>query len=77
MGSCAIDGSPSNHRNFFDAERRKEIAPIIKKFNLNKRVEPLNKFIKIDASVPGCPMIGDKFVEVLNKHFKEFGIKTK
>jgi len=74
IGSCAIDGSPSNHRNFFDAARKKEIMPIIKKFNLNKRVEPLNKFIKVDTIVPGCPMMEGKFIEVLNKYFKEFGI---
>jgi coenzyme F420-reducing hydrogenase gamma subunit len=74
IGSCAIDGNPSNHRNFFDPEKRKDIMPIIKKFDLNKRVEPLNKFIKVDAIVPGCPMVEDKFIEVLNKYFKEFGI---
>ena len=76
LGSCAVNGSPSNHRNFFDKEKMKDIMPIIKKFNLNKKVEPLSKFIKVDASVPGCPMMGDKFIEVIYQYFDEFGIKV-
>jgi coenzyme F420-reducing hydrogenase gamma subunit len=75
VGSCATEGAPSNHRNFFDAARKKEIEHVIKKFKLNWRVEPLSMFIKVDGIVPGCPMMGGKFVEVLNGYFKEFGIK--
>jgi sulfhydrogenase subunit delta len=74
IGSCAIDGSPSNHRNFFDKERMEEITPILKHFDLNKRVEPLKKFVKVDGEVPGCPMNDKAFVEVVNKALKDFGI---
>ena len=76
LGSCAINGAPSNHRNFFDREKMEEIKPILKKFNLNKKVEPLKKFIKVDAQVPGCPMMPEKFIEIMYKYFEEFGVKA-
>jgi coenzyme F420-reducing hydrogenase gamma subunit len=74
IGTCAIDGSPSNHRNFFDRAKMKEIRPIMKKFGHIKKVVPLKKFVKVDAEVPGCPIIEEKFVECMEKYLKEFGV---
>lgn len=74
IGSCAINGTPSNHRNFFDEKKFQEISPILKRFNLNKNVEPLEKFVKVDSKVEGCPINEEKFVEVLNSYLKEFGV---
>lgn len=74
IGSCAINGSPSNHRNSFDKKTLEEIKPTLKKFKLNTKVHPLKKYIKVDAEVPGCPMIEKTFVEVVNKYLKEFKV---
>ncbi|MFH1978332.1 MAG: hypothetical protein ABIJ92_03335 [Candidatus Aenigmatarchaeota archaeon] len=76
FGSCAISGTPSNHRNFFDKEKLEEIDFIVKRFKLNKKVEPLNKFIKVDVEVPGCPIIEKIFIDQMYKYFEEFGIKV-
>ena len=74
IGSCAIDGSPSNLRNFFDDEKMKEIKHILKKFGHRKKVLPLKEFVKVDAEVEGCPMIEERFIEVVNKYLKEFKV---
>jgi len=76
LGSCAIDGTPSNHRNFFLEPKLGDIMPLIKKFDLNVKVEPLNKFVKVDDVVPGCPMIPATFLNVMYKYFEEFGLKV-
>ena len=71
IGSCAITGAPSNIRNFFDKDRLKEIEPILKKFNYRENISPLSEIVKVDESVPGCPMDEKKFIEVVEKHIKE------
>lgn len=74
IGSCAIDGSPANHRNFFDRATKKEIRPIMKKFGHIKKVVPLNKIVEVDAEVPGCPIIEKAFVDCLENYLKEFKV---
>jgi len=74
IGSCAISGSPSNHRNFFDKKRLKEIRPILNKFDLFEKVEPIKKFVKVDGEVPGCPMNEDAFIKAMEKYLGEFKI---
>ena len=74
IGSCAIDGSPSNQRNFFDKGRKGEIKFILDKFGHREKVSPLNEIVKVDDNVSGCPMIEEKFIEVLNKYLKEFKV---
>lgn len=37
IGSCAINGKPSNLRNYFDKERLKEIKPVLDKFGHMKK----------------------------------------
>lgn len=74
IGSCAIDGSPSNHRNFFDEQTTKEILPILNKFPYRKKVSPLHEIIKVDETVPGCPIVEESFLNILNKYLLEFGI---
>jgi len=68
IGSCAIDGSPSNQRNFFDSKTKEEIAFLLKKFRLNEKVYPLKNFVAVDEIVPGCPMVEDKFIQTLEKY---------
>jgi coenzyme F420-reducing hydrogenase gamma subunit len=74
IGSCAIDGTPSNYRNFFDKEKLKEIKNILDSFGHRKKVLPLKEFVKVDAIVEGCPMIEERFIDVLNKYLKEFKV---
>ena len=75
MGSCAINGCPSNLRNFFDEERTREIKPIVEKFGHREKVSPISELVKADDSIPGCPMQEEKFIEVMEKYLKEFGVK--
>ena len=67
IGNCAISGSPSNSRNFFDEERKKEIEPIIRKFGHLKKVLSVKDVVKVDGEIPGCPLEEDKFVRFFEK----------
>ena len=71
IGSCAITGFPSNNRNFFNEKQLKGIEPFLKKFNHLKKVEPVSKFVKVDAVVNGCPMDADSFVSLFESFLKE------
>ncbi|MBU5558013.1 MAG: hypothetical protein QW751_01210 [Candidatus Aenigmatarchaeota archaeon] len=73
MGACAIDATPSAHRNFFAKKELREINPILKKFNYLDKVYPLSKFVKVDYQVPGCPMDQMKFIELV-ENFIEKGV---
>jgi len=74
IGSCAVTGMPSAQRNFFDEERKAEIAPILERFKHREKVVPLKEIVQVDDEVPGCAMNEERFLEVLNKYLKEFGV---
>lgn len=74
VGSCACTGMPSAQRNLFDKAMQAEIEERLLKHNLRKNVEPINKFIKVDDYVMGCPMGEEIFVKTLNKYFTLFGV---
>ena len=67
MGSGAIDGCPSNQRNKFNKRKKEIIQPMIKKLNQNKSIEPLNKFVKVDAEIPGCPISEKDLIKRLDE----------
>lgn len=75
LGSCAINGSPSNHRNFFDEKTLAEIKPILEKFGHRDKIVPLKELIKVDAEVSGCPIVDQEFLRVLENYLKEFGVR--
>jgi NAD-reducing hydrogenase small subunit len=75
IGSCAVNGSPSNQRNFFSEDTKKEIKMVLDNFGHRDKVSALNEIVKVDENVPSCPMDEDKFLEVLNKYLKEFKVK--
>ncbi len=75
VGSCACTGAPSNQRNSFSSEQLAEIKPILRKFGYRKKAAAVNEIVKVDASVPGCPMDEKIFLEAMDKMLKEFGIK--
>jgi len=74
IGSCAVNGSPSNQRNFFSVDTKNEIKMVLDNFGHRDKVSPLNEIVKVDENVLGCPMNEEKFLEVLNKYLKEFKV---
>jgi sulfhydrogenase subunit delta len=68
IGSCAVTGSPSNQRNFFDPNKLQEIKPILEKFRYKEKVLKVSDVVKVDAVVPGCPMDEKTFLQVMNKY---------
>ena len=74
IGSCAVNGSPSNQRNFFSEDTKREIKLTLDQFGHREKVSPLNEIVNVDDNVPGCPMDEAKFLEVLNKYLKEFKV---
>jgi coenzyme F420-reducing hydrogenase gamma subunit len=74
IGSCAVNGSPSNQRNFFSDDTKKEIKMTLDNFGHKDKVSALNEIVKVDENVSGCPMDEDKFLEVLDKYLKEFKV---
>jgi len=74
IGSCAVNGSPSNQRNFFSEDTTKEIKMILDDFGHRDKVSALNELVKVDDTVPGCPMDENKFLGVLDKYLKEFKV---
>ncbi len=74
IGTCAINGQPSNLRNFFDEERKKEIQFLLDRFKHLEKVKAPPEIIKVDDIVNGCPMIEEQFINTLNKYLKQFGV---
>lgn len=68
VGSCAVTGSPSNQRNFFDQKNLAEIKPILDKFKYKEKVLKIADVVKVDEVVPGCPMNEQTFLRVVNKY---------
>ena len=67
IGSCAVTGSPSNQRNFFNENQNKEIKAILEKFKYKDKVLKLADVVKVDAAIPGCPMNERLFLEIMKK----------
>ncbi len=74
IGSCAITGAPNNYRNYFDAKTLEEIKPILERFGHRDKVVGIGELVKVDSQVPGCPILDNKFIEVLEGYMREFGI---
>lgn len=67
VGACAVVGSPSNQRNFFDQAKLEEIKPILEKFKYKEKVLKLSDVVKVDESITGCPMNEEIFLKIINK----------
>lgn len=74
IGTCATTGQPAGQRNFFNEEQKNEVAPLVEKFHQLPKVLSVKEVVKVDFEVPGCPMIDEKFIEVLNSLLKEFNV---
>lgn len=74
VGACACTGMPSSQRNSFDGATKKEIEDFLRQHSLWDNVLTVKDVVKVDDSLPGCPMDGKMFVSLINKYFEEFGI---
>lgn len=72
LGSGAVNGYPSNQRNKFDKIKKKEIASLIAKLDQIKEILPLNKFVKVDDKINGCPVDEDELIEKIDCYIKKF-----
>ncbi|OGK25887.1 hypothetical protein A3A46_02535 [Candidatus Roizmanbacteria bacterium RIFCSPLOWO2_01_FULL_37_13] len=67
IGSCAVVGSPSNQRNFFNRSQLDEIRPILERFKYKEKVLKLSDIVKVDDVVNGCPMNEAVFLQIMDK----------
>lgn len=68
IGACAVTAMPSGWRNSFDEQTKQEIAFLVDRFSHLPKVEPVSAFVKVDESVPGCPMNEQTFLAVVDKY---------
>lgn len=72
IGACAVIGMPSGQRNTFTAAQRQEIQYLIDRFKALPKVLKVSDVVKVDASVPGCPMDPKLFMQAVDTLVKEF-----
>lgn len=70
LGSGACNGYPSNQRNKFPVEKKKQIQPLIEKFHQLKTIEPLDKFVKVDDKIDGCPVSEQDLTKKIEGYLK-------
>ncbi|MFH0885006.1 MAG: hypothetical protein V1861_04810 [Candidatus Micrarchaeota archaeon] len=75
IGSCACTGGPSAQRNTFPEHLKLKIEPFLQKWDLYKDVLRLDQVVEVDDRVDGCPMMEQRFLQVLDKYLVEFGVK--
>lgn len=75
IGACAVSAMPSGWRNTFDEKTKQEIQFLVDRFSHLDKVQPLSAFVKIDESIPGCPMNEAKFLEIFNNYLSIKDIK--
>ena len=73
IGTCALNGLPSAQRNNFSDALKKEIKPLVEKLGQLERMKAPTEIIKVEETVPGCPMLENKFVEVMEKYIRQRG----
>ncbi|MBC7074182.1 hypothetical protein H5T58_02225 [Candidatus Parcubacteria bacterium] len=61
VGNCAALGGIPEMKNYQGKE--KTIRYIYRKLNVeNPEIKPINKFVKVDFVIPGCPINGEEFL---------------
>ncbi|MFH1585207.1 MAG: hypothetical protein ABIB79_00385 [archaeon] len=56
LGSGASNGYPSDQRNKFTPAKKKQIAELIETLGQTKTIESLEKYVKVDDKIDGCPV---------------------
>lgn len=72
IGSCAVNGSPSNARNSFDEARTQKVSALVAAMHQLPKVHPIKEYVQVDADVPGCAMLEPQFLAILTKYVVEF-----
>lgn len=70
LGNCAALGGIPEIKNYQGKERT--IRFIYKRLNhiLNPEIKEIDNFVKVDFSIPGCPINGEEFLRVANELVK-------
>jgi len=77
IGACAVTGMPTAQRNNFSPETTEKIKFLLERFQFSNKVRRLDEIVKVDAIVPGCPMIEAAFMKVLAGALETYGIVPK
>ncbi|MCX6767732.1 MAG: hypothetical protein NTY90_03320 [Candidatus Micrarchaeota archaeon] len=68
LGTCATNGGVQTMKNFLDAgEAEKKVYGNSSKLMKSIPPAPLGDFVKVDYSIPGCPIIKKEFVQALSQ----------
>lgn len=67
VGACAVVGMPAGQRNMFDETTKKEIQPILDRFDYKEKVQRVDEVVTVDEKVPGCPMDEKLFVALMER----------
>lgn len=65
IGECAVSGGVSAQRNHFTPEQKANVQFLVDKFGALPEVLSVSDVVKVDASVPGCPMNTDIFLKAV------------
>lgn len=65
LGSCAVNGNIIYLRNFIDERELNEIYK--QKIKIDESLAPIDKIVKVDYFLPGCPFLKKELVEVLRE----------
>lgn len=71
IGACAAIGMPSGQRNTFTPEQQAEVQFLIDRFKALPKVLKVSDVVKVDATVPGCPMDPKLFMQAVESLVKE------
>lgn len=65
VGNCAALGGVWEVKNY--QSKKKTIKQVYKKLKVdNPDIKEVNNFVKVDLTVPGCPIDGDEFMRIAN-----------
>lgn len=64
LGNCAALGGVWELKNYQD--KKKTIRQVYKKIKVeNPDIKEIDNFVKVDLTIPGCPIDGDEFMELV------------
>lgn len=72
IGACAVVGLPAGQRNMFTEGQKKEVEFLIARFGALPNVLKVSDVVTVDASVGGCPIDPNQFLDAVNALVKQF-----
>jgi len=61
LGSCAVLGGISAMQNFVSSKSKKKVN-----YTPTKKSVPIEKYVKVDYRLRGCPITGSEFLQTIN-----------